>query len=140
MLERSIVGLATVEILERAGLAVGEAALVIGGRPALRSRDRATGSSTSGRARTPELRCCKDPGASLLDEFAGVVVEARPAAELMENVWGLAYNNHNTVPLGPLVGQLEGAGYKLRRRASPSPAGCPRSGDASEAGRGSTTS
>ncbi len=27
----------------------------------------------------------------------------------MENVWGLAYNNHNTVPLGRLVGQEDAA-------------------------------
>jgi len=106
VLERSIVGLATGEILERSGLAVGEAALVIGGPPC-------TPFSKSGNW-LEYKRTGNDPGASLLDEFARVVVEARPTAVLMENVWGLAYNNHNSVPLGRLVGQLEGAGYKLR--------------------------
>ena len=46
-------------------------------------------------------RTGNDPNASLLDEFARVAVEAKPAAVLMENVWSLAYRNHNTVPFGP---------------------------------------
>ena len=104
--ERSIVGLPTEEILERAGLRVGEAALLTGGPPC-------TPFSKSGNW-LEYKRTGNDPNASLLDEFARVAVEARPQAVLMENVWGLAYQNHNTVPLARLVAQLEGAGYAVR--------------------------
>jgi DNA (cytosine-5)-methyltransferase 1 len=104
--ERSIVGLETSEILDRAGLGVGQAALVVGGPPC-------TPFSKSGNW-LEYKRTGNDPDASLLDEFARVVEEARPAALLMENVWGLAYKNHNTVPLTRLTGRLESAGYRLR--------------------------
>lgn len=104
--EQSIVGLATTKILERAGLKVGEAALVVGGPPC-------TPFSKSGNW-LEYKRTGNDPDASLLDEFARVVVEARPKALLMENVWGLAYRNHNAVSLSRLVVQLEAAGYRLR--------------------------
>jgi DNA (cytosine-5)-methyltransferase 1 len=104
--ERSIVGLSTGEILERAGLRVGEAALVVGGPPC-------TPFSKSGYW-LEYKRTGNDPDASLLDEFARVAVEASPAAVLMENVWSLAYNNHNTVPLSRLTARLEDAGYRLR--------------------------
>lgn len=104
--ERSIVGLPTGEILERAGLKVGEAALVVGGPPC-------TPFSKSGYW-LEYKRTGNDPNASLLDEFARVAVEARPRAVLMENVWSLAYQNHNTVPLERLTSRLEEAGYRLR--------------------------
>jgi DNA (cytosine-5)-methyltransferase 1 len=104
--EQSIVGLRTDEILERAGLRVGEAALVVGGPPC-------TPFSKSGYW-LEYKRTGNDPNASLLDEFARVAVEARPRAVLMENVWSLAYNNHNTVPLERLTTKLEEAGYRLR--------------------------
>lgn len=104
--DRSIVGLPTSEILERAGLAVGEAALCIGGPPC-------TPFSKSGNW-LEYKRTGNDPDASLLDEFARVVEEARPAAVLMENVWGLAYRNHNTVPLERLLDRLRSCGYLVR--------------------------
>jgi DNA (cytosine-5)-methyltransferase 1 len=104
--ERTIVGLRTDEILERAGLAIGEASLVVGGPPC-------TPFSKSGNW-LEYKRTGNDPNASLLDEFARIVEEARPAAVLMENVWGLAYRNHNKVPLARLVDRLEAAGYRVR--------------------------
>ena len=104
--EQTIVGLSTDEILERAGLSVGEASLVVGGPPC-------TPFSKSGNW-LEYKRTGNDPNASLLDEFARVVEDARPAAVLMENVWGLAYRNHNTVPLTRLVDRLEAAGYHVR--------------------------
>jgi DNA (cytosine-5)-methyltransferase 1 len=106
VVERSIVDVPTGEILERAGLRVGEAALVVGGPPC-------TPFSKSGYW-LEYKRKGEDPSASLLDEFARVVEEARPRAVLMENVWGLAYRNHNTVPLSRLVDRLREAGYDLR--------------------------
>ena len=93
VIERSIVDVPTSDILEVAGLGIGQAALVIGGPPC-------TPFSKSGNW-LEYKRTGKDPNASLLDEFARVVEEARPRAVLMENVFGLAYNNHNTVPLAP---------------------------------------
>lgn len=104
--ERSIIGLDTSEILERAGLEIGQAALCIGGPPC-------TPFSKSGNW-LEYKRTGNDPHASLLDEFARVVEEARPSAVLMENVWGLAYKNHNAVPLGRLIDRLEGSGYRVR--------------------------
>jgi DNA (cytosine-5)-methyltransferase 1 len=104
--ERSIVGLSTPEILERAGLRVGEAALVVGGPPC-------TPFSKSGYW-LEYKRTGNDPKASLLDEFARVAVEAKPQAVLMENVWSLAYQNHNTVPLTRLTTRLTQAGYRVR--------------------------
>lgn len=101
--ERSIIGLSTADILDRAGLRVGEASLVVGGPPC-------TPFSKSGNW-LEYKRTGNDPDASLLDEFARVAVEAQPAAILMENVWGLAYNNHNAAPLSRLVAKLEAAGY-----------------------------
>ena len=43
-----------------------------------------------------------------------MAVEAKPPAILMENVWSLAYKNHNTVPLARLTGRLKEAGYEVR--------------------------
>jgi DNA (cytosine-5)-methyltransferase 1 len=106
VLEQSIIGLTTAEILDRAGLAVGEASLVVGGPPC-------TPFSKSGNW-LEYKRTGNDPDASLLDEFARVAVEAQPAAILMENVWGLAYKNHNVAPLSRLVGRLEAGGYRVR--------------------------
>lgn len=104
--ERSIVGLSTDEILERAGLRPGEPALLVGGPPC-------TPFSKSGYW-LEYKRTGNDPNASLLDEFARVAAEAKPRAVLMENVWSLAYNNHNTVPLKRLLDRLGEAGYHVR--------------------------
>jgi DNA (cytosine-5)-methyltransferase 1 len=103
VIDRSILDVSTEELLGIAGLAVGEAALVVGGPPC-------TPFSKSGNW-LEYKRTGRDPEASLLDEFARVVAEARPAAALMENVWGLAYKNHNMVPLHRLITKLELAGY-----------------------------
>jgi DNA (cytosine-5)-methyltransferase 1 len=104
--EQSIVELKTGDILERAGLRPGEAALVVGGPPC-------TPFSKSGYW-LEYKRTGNDPDASLLDEFARVAIEARPQAILMENVWGLAYRNHNAAPLSRLVARLEAGGYRVR--------------------------
>ncbi|HKZ92889.1 MAG TPA: DNA (cytosine-5-)-methyltransferase, partial [Candidatus Limnocylindrales bacterium] len=106
VIERSIVDTPTAEILEQAELRVGEAALCVGGPPC-------TPFSKSGYW-LEYKRTGQDPDASLLDEFARVVEEAKPRAVLMENVWGLAYRNHNTVPLSRLVDRLRAAGYRVR--------------------------
>lgn len=105
VIARSILEVPTGEILERAGLLVGEAALVVGGPPC-------TPFSKSGYW-LEYKRKGLDPDASLLDEFSRVVAEARPAAALMENVHGLAYRNHNAAPFARLIAQLRAAGYRV---------------------------
>lgn len=104
--ERSVVGLTTDEILERAGLQRGEVALVVGGPPC-------TPFSKSGNW-LEYKRTGNDPDASLLDEYARVVIESGTRAALMENVWSLAFSNHNRIPFQRLLGRLSEAGYGVR--------------------------
>jgi len=108
VIERSILEIATEEILDRANLKVGEPALVVGGPPC-------TPFSKSGYW-LEYKRKGLDPNASLLDEFVRVVREARPAAALLENVHGLAYQNHNRGPFTRLLLGLAEAGYQTSWR------------------------
>lgn len=105
VLEKSVVGLSSEEIREAAGIAPGELALVVGGPPC-------TPFSKSGYW-LEYKRHGLDPKASLVDEFARVVVDLKPKAVLMENVHGLAYDNHNRRAFASLLGRLQGAGYRL---------------------------
>jgi DNA (cytosine-5)-methyltransferase 1 len=93
---------ATAELLEAGGLAVGDAALVIGGPPC-------TPFSKSG-FWLEEKRTSADPNASLLDEYVRVVREARPEAFVLENVQGLTYRTHKA-QFDRLVIGLRGLGY-----------------------------
>jgi len=102
----SIVDVPTDRLLEIAGLRPGEVALVVGGPPC-------TPFSKSGYW-LEYKRKGLDPNASLLDEYARVVEEAKPEAALLENVHGLAYQNHNTKPFERLLGRLRSAGYQTR--------------------------
>ena len=106
VIERSILDIPTGELLERADLKVGEAALVVGGPPC-------TPFSKSGYWLEYKRRGL-DPNASLLNEFTRVVREAQPHAALLENVHGLGYANHNVRPFAKLVDQLGDAGYFVR--------------------------
>lgn len=106
VLERSILDVPTSELLAIAGLKPGEPALVFGGPPC-------TPFSKSGYW-LEYKRKGLDPDASLLDEFARVVLEARPRAALLENVHGLAYRNHNRTPYNRLLDMLQGDGYSVR--------------------------
>jgi DNA (cytosine-5)-methyltransferase 1 len=102
----SIVDVPTDRLLHLASLRPGEAALVLGGPPC-------TPFSKSGYW-LEYKRKGLDPNASLLDDYVRVVEEARPAAALLENVHGLAYNNHNTKPFQRLLERLRIAGYRTR--------------------------
>lgn len=77
---------ATAELLDAGGLAVGDAALVVGGPPC-------TPFSKSG-FWLEEKRTSSDPNASLLDDYIRVVREAQPQAFVLENVQGLTYRTH----------------------------------------------
>jgi DNA (cytosine-5)-methyltransferase 1 len=92
----------TREILEIAGVGVGEAALVIGGPPC-------TPFSKSG-FWLEEKRTSSDPDASLLDEYVRVVREARPEAFILENVQGLTYGTHRS-QFRRLLAGLDELGY-----------------------------
>lgn len=94
----------TEQLLEVGGLRPGDPVLVVGGPPC-------TPFSKSG-FWLEEKRTSRDPNASLLDEFARVVREARPEAFILENVQGLTYGTHRA-QFRRLLDQLGGAGYTV---------------------------
>lgn len=102
---RDIVELAPEELLERAGLAPGEASLVHGGPPC-------TPFSKSGYWLAYK-RAGEDPKASLLDNFVAVVRAAQPKAFLMENVYALGYRNQNRPVFERLMRGISEAGYSF---------------------------
>lgn len=106
VLTDSLLDVPTDRLLDVAGLETGDVALVVGGPPC-------TPFSKSGYW-LEYKRKGLDPDASLLDEYARVVEEAKPEAALLENVHGLAYSNHNTKPFERLLRRLRKAGYKTR--------------------------
>lgn len=95
--------LSTRELLDAAGLARQDAELVIGGPPC-------TPFSKSG-FWLEEKRTSSDPNASLLDEYARIVAEARPRAFVLENVQGLTYATHRA-QLKRVLARLTSAGYQ----------------------------
>lgn len=95
----------TKELLAAGDVDVGDAALVVGGPPC-------TPFSKSG-FWIEEKRESRDPNASLLDEYARVVIEAQPQAFVLENVQGLTYQTHRK-QLTRLLVQLSEAGYNPR--------------------------
>lgn len=103
-----ITDLSTETILDAAGLKHGEPELVIGGPPC-------TPFSKSGYW-LEYKRLGKDPDASLLEHFVRVVAEARPTSFLLENVYGLAYRNHNQEHFNRLLAALQGLGYCVSHR------------------------
>jgi DNA (cytosine-5)-methyltransferase 1 len=95
--------LSTRDFLDKAGVAKGEAELVVGGPPC-------TPFSKSG-FWLEEKRSSSDPNASLLDEYARIVTEAQPRAFVLENVQGLTYATHRA-QLNRVLEQLTRAGYR----------------------------
>ncbi|MGH3995820.1 MAG: DNA cytosine methyltransferase, partial [Pseudonocardiaceae bacterium] len=93
------------ELLAAAELRPGEADLVHGGPPC-------TPFSKSGYWLAYK-RAGEDPKASLLDNYVEAVEAIRPKAFLMENVYGLAYNNHNRPILDRFAQGIRAAGYSL---------------------------
>lgn len=93
------------ELLERAGLDVGEADLLHGGPPC-------TPFSKSGYW-LEYKRAGADPRASLLDNYAEVLRETQPKAFLMENVYGLAYRNQNRAVFERFIAGVGAAGYSF---------------------------
>jgi DNA (cytosine-5)-methyltransferase 1 len=124
IIEDSIENWSTSRLLENAGLKVGEAILVCGGPPCQpfsksafwvpnRWKDRKRKRPESNVSRSVEsFEGLNDPRTSLLNEFVRVVREAKPAAYLLENVFGLAYKTSRPI-LEALMKSLHDAGYTV---------------------------
>lgn len=108
VLEGDIRRFTTKAILDAGGLAPGEAALLVGGPPC-------TPFSKSGYW-LEYKRAGRDPEASLLDHYLRVLDEARPRAFLLENVFGLAYRNHNAPWFEKLLTTCRHLGYHVDER------------------------
>ncbi len=103
-----IVGLDYDALLEAAGLAAGETSLMHGGPPC-------TPFSKSGYWLAYK-RAGEDPKASLLDSYVEALRAIRPKAFLMENVYGLAYQNQNRPILNRFIASVRAAGYSFDSR------------------------
>lgn len=100
-----IVELDYAALLEAAGLSPGEASLMHGGPPC-------TPFSKSGYWLAYK-RAGEDPKASLLDNYVEALRAVRPKAFLMENVYGLAYQNQNRPILNRFIASVRAAGYSF---------------------------
>lgn len=103
-----IVELDYAALLEAAGLATGEASLLHGGPPC-------TPFSKSGYWLAYK-RAGEDPKASLLDNYVEALRAVRPKAFLMENVYGLAYQNQNRPILNRFIAAVRTSGYSFDSR------------------------
>ncbi len=108
ILNRDIKTLSTKELIRAAGLRKGEAELLVGGPPC-------TPFSKSGNW-LEYKRKGLDPEASLLDHYLRVLAETRPRTFLLENVYGLAYRNHNMPWLEHLLKAAGDLGYYVNHR------------------------
>ena len=93
------------QLLDAAGLEAGAVDLLHGGPPC-------TPFSKSGYWLAYK-RAGEDPKASLLDSYVEALRAIRPKALLMENVYGLAYQNHNRPILERFLAGARAAGYAL---------------------------
>lgn len=108
VLETDITRLKARDILAAAGLARGDAELLVGGPPC-------TPFSKSGNWLAYK-REGRDPEASLLDDYVRVLEAVRPRAFILENVYGLAYKNHNAAWFDRLLAACERLRYKVAAR------------------------
>lgn len=97
----------TEAVLGAAGLRSGEAELLIGGPPC-------TPFSKSGYWLEHKRRGL-DPEASLLEHYIRILDEARPRSFILENVFALAYANHNRDWLELLLESFDRLGYSVRQ-------------------------
>ena len=109
ILEGDVRRLSTSDVLKAAKLRSGEVELLIGGPPC-------TPFSKSGYWLEQKRRGL-DPEASLLEHYVRILDEARPRAFLLENVFALAYSNHNREWLDFLLESFDRLGYRVRQKA-----------------------
>jgi DNA (cytosine-5)-methyltransferase 1 len=100
-----IVSLRYERLLDAAQVEPGQADLIHGGPPC-------TPFSKSGYWLAYK-RAGRDPKASLLDNYVQALTAIQPKAFLMENVYGLAYNNQNRPILKRFVAAVRAAGYSV---------------------------
>jgi DNA (cytosine-5)-methyltransferase 1 len=108
VLEGDIRRIETHELLKAANLRAGEAELLVGGPPC-------TPFSKSGYW-IEEKRRGLDPEASLLEHYVRILDQARPRMFLLENVFALAYSNHNRRWLDFLLESFERLGYGVTQQ------------------------
>lgn len=84
LIDRDVADVSTDELLRTAGLAAGEADVLIGGPPCQPF-------SKSGFWATGEAKRLKDPRSTTIEAYLRVLAEARPRAFLLENVEGLGF-------------------------------------------------
>ncbi|MCP3475057.1 DNA cytosine methyltransferase [Bradyrhizobium sp. CCGUVB1N3] len=85
VVEEDIAGVSSKRLLKAAGLATGEADVLIGGPPCQPF-------SKSGYWANGDAPRLSDPNANTLDEYLRIVRDTRPKALLLENVYGFAYS------------------------------------------------
>lgn len=105
---RDIVKLSGDSFMSVAGIRPGDTDLLHGGPPC-------TPFSKSGYWLAYK-RAGEDPKASLLDNYVEILDAVQPKAFLMENVFGLAYNNHNRPILERFIQGVRDAGYTFDSR------------------------
>ncbi|HEX8105190.1 MAG TPA: DNA cytosine methyltransferase [Solirubrobacteraceae bacterium] len=109
VLQADIRRVETKDLLFAAGLRAGEPELLIGGPPC-------TPFSKSGNW-IEQKRRGLDPEASLLEHYVRIVDEARPRMFVLENVFALAYSNHNRPWLEFLLESFDALGYRVAQRS-----------------------
>jgi DNA (cytosine-5)-methyltransferase 1 len=92
-------------IMRKVGLGKGETDLLVGGPPCVAF-------SKSG-FHLEYKREGRDPRAQLLDDYLRFLDALRPAAFLMENVFGLAYQNQSAPVFGRFLKAIHGLGYSI---------------------------
>jgi DNA (cytosine-5)-methyltransferase 1 len=105
VLQGDIRAISTGEILGAAGVRAGDVELLVGGPPC-------TPFSKSGYWLEQKRRGL-DPEASLLEHYVRILDEARPRAFILENVFALAYANHNRPWLEFLLESFDRLGYHV---------------------------
>jgi len=93
------------QLMKRIGLRKGEVDLLVGGPPCVAF-------SKSG-FHLEYKRAGQDPRANLLDDYLRFLEALRPAAFVMENVFGLAYKNQSAAFFNRLTAGIHKLGYSL---------------------------
>jgi DNA (cytosine-5)-methyltransferase 1 len=108
VLQGDIRRIETTDLLRAARLRPGTAELLVGGPPC-------TPFSKSGYW-IEQKRRGMDPEASLLEHYVRILDEARPRMFLLENVFALAYANHNREWLEFLLESFDRLGYRVTQQ------------------------
>ncbi len=114
VVERNIFDVPTEEILEVAGVGVGEVDVLIGGPPCQPF-------SKSGYWARGDAARLNDPRSATLDAYLRVVEETRPKVFLIENVYGIAYSEKNE-GMQLLLRRIAEINRKTGTRYDPQPA------------------